>query len=164
VATNSQPTLLGNGTANAPTHQHHRVPRHRLRRVDPRRLDRARIHVQGRMNTPPDGRIPPVLPSFTAQVLKTRLVTGSGPLLTQPSLPPTALAPTGRPSGARVTCGPLGADVSKAVEIISLRRQIRGSAAYKMLKETAESADLSVRDMARVVLHAPEIPHQGAPS
>ena len=115
------------------------------------------------MNLPHDGRIPPVLPSFTAQVLKTRLVTGSGPLLTQPALAPPALAPTGRTSGVRVTCGALGADVSKAVEIISVRRQILGSAAYRMLKQTAESADLSVREMARVVLHAPEIPHQDAP-
>jgi hypothetical protein len=116
------------------------------------------------MNVPLDGRIPPVLPSFTAQVLKTRLVTGSGPLLTQPDLPPTALPPKDGPSGVRVTCGPLGADVSRAVEIISVRRQVLGSAAYKMLKETAESADLSVREMARVVLHAPEIPHQDAPA
>jgi hypothetical protein len=111
------------------------------------------------MNLPHDGRIPPVLPSFTAQVSKTRLDAGSGPLLTQP-----ALAPTGHPSGIRVTCGALGADVSKAVEIISLRRQILGSAAYMVLKKTAESADLSVLEMARVVVHAPEIPHQDAPA
>ena len=110
------------------------------------------------MNLPHDGRIPPVLPSFTAQALKTRPVAGSGPLLTQP-----ALGPTGRPSGVRVTCGALGADVSKAVEIISLRRQVIGSAAYRMLKQTAESADLSVREMARVVVHAPVVPHQDAP-
>ena len=38
------------------------------------------------MNLPHDGRIPPVLPSFTAQVLNTRPVAGSGPLLTQPAL------------------------------------------------------------------------------
>ena len=74
------------------------------------------------------------------------------------------LAPPGRPSGVRVTCGPLGADVSKAVEIISVRRQILGSAAYRLLKQTAESANLSVHEMARVVLHAPEIPHQDAAS
>jgi hypothetical protein len=107
------------------------------------------------MSLPNDDKIPPVLPSFTAQVLDTRLATGSGPLLTRP-----APAPTARPSGVRVTCGPLGADVSKAVEIISLKRQILGSAAYRMLKQTAERADLSVREMARVVVHAPEIPHQ----
>jgi len=105
------------------------------------------------MNRPLDGRIPPVLPSSTAQVLKTRLVSGSGPVL----------APTGCHSGVRVTCGPLGADISKAVEIISVRHQILGSAAYSILKQTAESADLSVHEMARVVIHAPEIPHQGAP-
>jgi len=116
------------------------------------------------MNVPHDGRIPPVLPSFTAQVSKTRLVTGSGPLLTQPALAAPALTPTGSPSGLRVTCGPLGADVSKAVEIISVRHQILGSAAYRVLKQTAESAGLSVREMARVVLHAPEIPHQEAAS
>ena len=125
------------------------------------------------MNLPHDGRIPPVLPSFTAQVLKTRLVAGSGPLLTEPALAPpalappaltrTALTPTSRPSGLRVTCGALGADVSKAVEIISVRRQVLGSTAYRMLKQTAQSADLSVREMARVVLHAPEIPHQDVP-
>ena len=62
-----------------------------------------------------------------------------------------------------MTCGALGADVSKAVEIISLRRQVLGSAAYRMLKQTAESADLSVREMARVVVHAPMVPHQDAP-
>jgi hypothetical protein len=107
------------------------------------------------MNLRHDGRTPPVLPSFPAQVLETPLATGSGPLLTRP-----APAPTARPSGVRVTCGPLGADVSKAVEIISLKRQILGSAAYRMLKQTAESADLSVREMARVVVHTPEVPHQ----
>ena len=83
---------------------------------------------------------------------------GLGPTLTQP-----ALGRTGRPSGLRVTCGLVGADVSKAVEIISLRRQVLGSAAYRMLKQTAESADLSVREMARVVVHAPMVPHQDAP-
>jgi len=115
------------------------------------------------MNLPHDGRIPPVLPSFTAQVVKSRLDRGSGPLLTQPALAPPAHIPTDRPSGLRVTCGALGADVSKAVEIISVRQQILGSAAYRMLKQSAESADLSVREMARLVLHAPDIPHQDAP-
>jgi hypothetical protein len=55
----------------------------------------------------------------------------------------------------RATYGALGDDLSKAVELISSRLQIRGSAAYKILREAAEAAQLSVREMACVVVEAP---------
>ena len=63
----------------------------------------------------------------------------------------------------RVTCGALGHDVSKAVEIIGVREQILGSAAYRVLKQAAESAQLSVREMAREVVRAPSLPRQDVP-
>jgi hypothetical protein len=55
----------------------------------------------------------------------------------------------------RPTYGALADDLSKAVELISSRLQIRGSAAYKILREAAEGAQLSVREMASVVVEAP---------
>ena len=60
----------------------------------------------------------------------------------------------------RATYGALGDDLSKAVELISSRLQIRGSAAYKILREAAEAAQLSVREMACVVVEAPGAPDQ----
>jgi hypothetical protein len=60
----------------------------------------------------------------------------------------------------RATYGALGDDLSKAVELISSRLQIRGSAAYKILREAAEGAQLSVREMACVVVEAPGAPDQ----
>jgi hypothetical protein len=67
-------------------------------------------------------------------------------------------------SDRRMTCGALGDDVSKAVEIISVRDQILGSAAYRVLKQAAEAANLSVREMARVVVRAPDFPQQDVPA
>lgn len=60
----------------------------------------------------------------------------------------------------RATYGALGDDLSKAVELISSRLHIRGSAAYKILREAAEGAQLSVREMACVVVEAPGSPDQ----
>jgi hypothetical protein len=60
----------------------------------------------------------------------------------------------------RATYGALGDDLSKAVELISSRLHIRGSAAYKILREAAEGAQLSVREMASVVVEAPGAPDQ----
>ena len=61
----------------------------------------------------------------------------------------------------RATYGALGDDLSKAVELISSRLHIRGSAAYKILREAAWGAQLSVREMASVVVEAPGPPDQG---
>ena len=60
----------------------------------------------------------------------------------------------------RASYGALGDDLSKAVELISSRLHIRGSAAYKILREAAEAAQLSVREMACVVVEAPGAPDQ----
>jgi len=60
----------------------------------------------------------------------------------------------------RATYGALGDDLSKAVELISSRLHIRGSAAYKILREAAEGAQLSVREMACVVVESPGAPDQ----
>ena len=60
----------------------------------------------------------------------------------------------------RATYGALGDDLSKAVELISSSLQIRGSAAYKILREAAEGAQLSVREMASVVVESPGVPGQ----
>ena len=60
----------------------------------------------------------------------------------------------------RASYGALGDDLSKAVELISSRLHIRGSAAYKILRESAEAAQLSVREMASVVVEARGAPDQ----
>ncbi len=60
----------------------------------------------------------------------------------------------------RATYGALGDDLSKAVDLISSSLQIRGSAAYKILREAAEGAQLSEREMAFVVVEAQGVPGQ----
>jgi hypothetical protein len=47
--------------------------------------------------------------------------------------------------------------------VISSKLQIRGSAAYKILREAAENAHLSVREMACIVVEAPGSTDQDMP-
>jgi hypothetical protein len=65
-----------------------------------------------------------------------------------------------RRQGSELNIDQLELDLSKAVELISSSLQIRGSAAYKILREAAEGAQLSVREMASVVVEAPAAPGQ----
>lgn len=55
----------------------------------------------------------------------------------------------------RVTSGALSDDVSRAVEIISVRDEVPGSSAYRMLVESAGDARLSVRETARRIVETP---------
>jgi hypothetical protein len=47
------------------------------------------------------------------------------------------------------------------VDMISVRHQIAGSAAYAVLRQAADGTNLSVREMARVVIQAPGPLDQG---